>query len=198
MSRTKFWNTPNSITFARLLVAPVLLVLMLFMEEGHVRNVGLDRTLSFTAAILFAAAMTTDMIDGYYARRYNLISTFGKFLDPLADKLLFLTAMIMMIPLGRIPAWIVAILFVREVTITALRGIAVEEGIIISASHWGKYKSAFVSTATVGLLLHYPFFGINWRMISWIFLWPAIILSIGSGLHYTIGFFRGLGRVSPT
>ncbi len=193
VANEKFWNVPNSITFARLIVAPILLVLMLFLDNAS-KNVQLSRTLSFTAAILFAVAMASDMVDGYYARRFNLISTFGQFLDPLADKLLFLTAMIMMIPLGRIPAWIVAVLFVREVTITALRGIAVEEGIVIAASHWGKYKSAFVSAATVGLLFDYPFFGIQWRLIAWIFLFPAVLLSIGSGLHYTIGFFKGLTK----
>jgi CDP-diacylglycerol--glycerol-3-phosphate 3-phosphatidyltransferase len=192
-ARTKFWNLPNSITFGRLLVAPVLLVLILLLKYPAV-NSGLSRTLSFVSAIVFAAAMATDMLDGYLARRYNITSTFGKFLDPLADKLLFITAMIMMIPLGRIPAWIVAVFFVREVTITALRGIAVEEGIVIDASHWGKYKSAFVSTATVGLLLHYSFFGINWRMIGWLFLVPAFLMSIGSGFHYTIKFFKELPK----
>lgn len=193
--RTKFWNVPNSITFGRLLVAPILLVLLLLL--GYATKLSVMRSLSFATCMVFSAGMISDMVDGYYARKYDLISTFGQFLDPLADKLLFLTAMIMMIPLGRIPAWIVAVLFIREVTITALRGIAAEEGIIIPASHWGKYKSAFVSSATVGLLLHYPFFGINWRMIGWIFLWPALLLSIGSGLHYTIGFFKGLSKVRP-
>jgi CDP-diacylglycerol--glycerol-3-phosphate 3-phosphatidyltransferase len=195
-ARTKFWNLPNSITFGRLLVAPVLLVLLLLLKYPAETS-RLARTLSFVTAITFTAAMATDMLDGYLARRYNVTSTFGKFLDPLADKLLFITAMIMMIPLGRIPAWIVAVFFVREVTITALRGIAVEEGIIIDASHWGKYKSAFVSSATVGLLLHYPFFGIQWRMIGWLFLVPAFLMSIGSGLHYTIKFFRELPKLRP-
>lgn len=192
----RFWNIPNSITFARLIVAPILLVLMLFLDYASTDE-NLSRILSFAAAMLFSVAMASDMVDGYYARKYKLTSTFGKFLDPLADKILFLTAMIMMIPLQRISGWIVAIFFIREVTITALRGIAVEEGIVIEASHWGKYKSAFVSTATVGMLLHYPFFGIEWRLISWLFLWPALLLSIGSGLHYTIGFFRGLNRLRP-
>lgn len=187
----KFWNIPNSITFARLIVAPVLLVLMLFLDYASTDE-NLSRILSFAAAMLFSVAMASDMVDGYYARKYKLTSTFGKFLDPLADKILFLTAMIMMIPLQRISGWIVAIFFIREVTITALRGIAVEEGIVIEASHWGKYKSAFVSAATVGILLHYPFFGIEWRLVAWLFLWPALFLSIASGLHYTIGFFKGL------
>lgn len=194
---SKFWNVPNLITFGRLLIAPVMLVFLLILDfiPSHLK---MAKTLSLIAAITFAVAMATDMLDGYYARRYKLISTFGKFLDPLADKLLFLTAMIMMIPLGRIPAWVVAIFFIREVTITALRGIAVEEGIVIDASHWGKYKSAFVSAATVGLLLHFPFWGIEWRIIGWAFLFPALLLSIGSGLHYTIKFFVTLPNSNIT
>jgi CDP-diacylglycerol--glycerol-3-phosphate 3-phosphatidyltransferase len=194
--RSKFWNLPNSITFGRLLIAPFLLVLILFIDN-KASHIELNRILSFTSAMIFSAAMALDIVDGYLARRYNLISNFGIFLDPLADKILFLTAMIMMIPLGRIPAWIVAIFFIREVIITALRGIGAEEGIVIDASHWGKYKSALVSAATIGLLLHYPFFGVQWRLIAWIFLIPALLMSIGSGLHYTIEFFRALSRLRP-
>ena len=93
--------------------------------------------------------------------------------------------------------WLVAIFFIREVTVTALRGIAVDEGVIISASHWGKYKSAFVSCATASLLLHYPFFGVQWRMVGWVLLIPSFVFSVGSGLHYTIGFFREVSRRNP-
>ena len=189
----KFWNLPNAITFGRLLVAPVILFLLLLLEYKS-KVINLSRSLSFAAALVFGVAMATDMLDGYFARRYKITSTFGKFLDPLADKLLFLTAMIMLIPLGRVPAWIVAILLIREITITALRGIAVEEGIIIPASHWGKYKSAVISTAMVGLILHYPFFDIQWRLIGWVFLFPGILLSMGSGIHYTIKFFKELPK----
>lgn len=193
MAQTKFLNLPNWITIGRLLAAPVLLVLMLFLDDaGH--HVRVNRMISFAAALLFTAAMCSDMIDGYLARKRGLTSTFGKFIDPLADKVLFLIAMIMMIPLGRIPAWIVAIFFMREVTVTALRGIAADEGIVIAADSWGKYKSAFVSTATVGLLLHYPFFGVEWRLIAWIVLVPAFVFSVASGLHYAIGFFREVAR----
>lgn len=185
----RFLNLPNWITIGRLLAVPLLLVLMLFMDDAS-PHIAINRTLSFVSAVLFTLAMCSDMVDGYLARKRGLQSTFGKFIDPLADKMLFLVAMIMMIQLGRMPAWIVAVLFIREVTVTALRGVAVDDGIVIAASHWGKYKSAFISAATVGLLLHYPFFGIQWRLIAWIFLVPSILLSIGSGLHYTIGFFR--------
>lgn len=189
----KFLNLPNWITLGRLLAVPCLLVLMLFLDDLS-PDIGFNRAISFICALLFALAMSSDMVDGYLARRMGITSTFGKFIDPLADKVLFLVAMIMMIPLGRIPAWLVAAFFIREVTVTALRGIALDDGIVISASHWGKYKSAFVSTATVGLLLHYPFFGIQWRLMAWLFIWPALAFSLASGLHYSIGFFREVTR----
>lgn len=191
--KTKFLNLPNWITIARLVAAPVLLVLMLFLNDAG-QHPATNRAISFASALLFTAAMCSDLVDGYLARKRGVTSTFGKFIDPLADKMLFLVAMIMMIPLGRIPAWLVAIFFIREVTVTALRGIAVDEGIVIAASAWGKYKSAFVSVATVGLLMHYPFFGIQWRLMAWIFLAPALLFSVSSGLHYSIGFFREAGR----
>lgn len=196
MGRQKFLNLPNWITIARLMAAPAILVLMLFLDDSSSR-VAVNRAVSFAAALLFAAAMASDVIDGYFARKRGLTSTFGKFIDPLADKMLFLVAMIMMIPLGRVPAWLVAAFFIREVTVTALRGIAVDEGIVIAASHWGKYKSAFVSTATVGLLMHYPFFGIEWRLMAWLFLIPSLFFSIASGLKYSIGFFREAARRAP-
>lgn len=138
--------------------------------------------------------MSSDLVDGYLARRYGLTSTFGKFLDPLADKLLFLTATIMMIPLGRMPAWIVVVFLVRETMINTLRGIALDEGIVIAASKWGKYKSACLSAATLALLLHYPFFGVEWRVIGWFFLIPGFVFSVASGLHYSIVFFRRVRR----
>lgn len=172
---------------------PVLLVLMLFLDDkGH--HITVNRVVSFLAAMLFIAAMCSDMVDGYLARKRGLTSTFGKFIDPLADKMIFLVAMIMMIPLGRIPAWIVAIFFIREVAVTALRGIAVDEDIVIAADKWGKYKSAFVSSATAGLLLHYPFFGVQWRLIGWALMVPALVFSIASGLNYSIGFFMEVSR----
>lgn len=194
MSGRKYLNLPNWITIARILAAPVILVIMIFLDDAG-SHPSINRTLSFITAVIFALAMSSDMVDGYYARKRGQTSTFGKFIDPLADKMLFLVAMIMMVPLGRIPAWLVAIFFIREVTVTALRGIAVDEGIVIAASDLGKYKSAFVSVATVGLLMHYPFFGIYWRMIAWVLLIPSFVLSIISGLHYSIGFFTAVGRM---
>lgn len=192
----KLLNLPNWITMGRLVSVPLLLIVMLFLDDATV-CVYRNRILSLITALIFAVAMASDMVDGYLARKKGLTSTFGKFFDPLADKTLFLVAMIMMIPLGRMPAWIVAVLLVREIVVTALRGIAVDTGIVISASHWGKYKSAFVSSATTGLLLNYPFLGIDWRLVGWVLMIPACIFSIGSGLHYAIGFMREVRRRQP-
>lgn len=195
LPRNEFLNIPNYITFGRLAFVPVIVVLMLFTREQGGAKV-LPPVYSFAVAMAFMVAMLSDLVDGYYARKYNLTSTVGKFFDPLADKMLFLAAMIMMIPLGRIPAWLVVIFFSREVVITALRGVAVDSQIVIAASKWGKYKSVFVTITCVGLLLHYPFLGLQWRLLGWVFMLPALAFSIGSGIHYTVGFIRGLTNSS--
>jgi len=190
-TRKEFLNLPNYITFGRLACVPVLVVLMLFTQHEGGALV-LPPAMSLAATAVFIVAMLSDLVDGYYARKHNLTSTFGKFFDPLADKMIFISAMIMMIPLGRIPAWLVVIFFVREVIITALRGVAIDKRIVIAASEWGKYKSVFVSIACVGILLHYPFLGLQWRLMGWLFMFPALVFSIGSGIHYTAGFVIAL------
>ena len=178
----------------RMLAVPVLMVVMMFMDDHNLAKTPFNKALSYTAAAIFIAAMISDIVDGYYARKYKIISTFGQFFDPLADKLLFLIAMIFMVQLGRMPAWIVSIFLGREVIVTALRSVASDEGIIIPASHWGKYKSALVSATCMGLLIHYPLFDVNWRMMAWIFIWPALFFSIMSGVHYTVGFVKELRK----
>ncbi|OGQ22590.1 MAG: CDP-diacylglycerol--glycerol-3-phosphate 3-phosphatidyltransferase [Deltaproteobacteria bacterium RIFCSPLOWO2_02_FULL_44_10] len=189
-------NVPNIITIARIAIVPVLVTVMTLLNDDVSSKASLihNQFLSFISALIVAVAMASDCVDGYYARRYGQISTFGKFLDPLADKLLFLTAMIMMVELHRIPGWIVIVFLSREMVVTALRGVAVDRGIIIAASSAGKYKSAFISCATVGLLLHYPFFGIQWRLLAWLMLIPGFILSVASGIHYAWEFFQGLRK----
>lgn len=189
--RQRFLNLPNYITMGRLIAVPLLMIVMLRMD-------GEDRFLSYAAAAIFVLAMISDIIDGWIARRRKIISVFGQFFDPLADKLLFLVAMIFMVELGRMPAWIVCIFLGREVIVTALRGVAIDEGIVIAASRWGKYKSALVSTAVVGLLIHYPLWDVQWRLIAWVFVWPALIFSIASGVHYTAGFVAELHKRSQT
>ncbi|MDO8493895.1 MAG: CDP-diacylglycerol--glycerol-3-phosphate 3-phosphatidyltransferase [Deltaproteobacteria bacterium] len=190
--KQRFFNIPNYITMGRFIAVLILAIVMGFMDDAGRIPVDRNRDLSYASAAIFTLAMISDMVDGYLARRMKIISTFGQFFDPLADKLLFLVAMIFMVELGRIPAWIVCIFLSREVIVTALRGVAIDEGIMIDASHWGKYKSAVVSTTSVGLLIHYPLWGINFRMMAWVFIWPALILSLASGVHYTVGFVKAL------
>src|SRR3989338_3146565 len=185
--RKRYFNLPNYITLGRVVAVLALMGIMLFMKEG-------GALLSFIAAAFFLTTMLSDLVDGYYARKYNITSTFGKFFDPLADKLIFLVAMVLMIPLERIPAWMVALFMLREIIVSALRSVAIDEGIIIAANRWGKYKTAFTTAATAALLIHYPLFGVEWRLIGWCFLWPALILSIGSGVHYTWGFVQSLRK----
>ena len=175
-----------------------MMILMCFLNDDDYRYESANRVLSFWSAGLFVLAMLSDILDGYFARKRKIISTFGQFFDPLADKLLFLVAMIFMAELGRLPAWMVCIFLAREVIVTALRGVAIDEGIVIAASHWGKYKSAFVSCATVALILHYPVFGIHVREVGWVLIWPSLIASIASGFHYIAGFVRELKKIANT
>jgi len=145
--KQEFFNLPNMLTMCRILAIP--LVLFFVYYESRIN--------SFIAACLFAAASITDYLDGWLARRKGLITVVGKFLDPLADKLLVTSTLIMLIPLGRIPAWVVVLLLARELSITGLRGIASSEGMVIAASQGGKWKTAFQLTGILGLLIHYPY-----------------------------------------
>jgi len=145
--KQEFFNLPNMLTMFRILVIPVVLVFVYY--ESRVN--------SFIAACLFAAASITDFFDGWLARRKGLTTVLGKFLDPLADKLIVTSVLVMLVPLGRIPAWVVVLLLARELAITGLRGIAVTEGMVIAASQGGKWKTAFQLTGILGLLIHYPY-----------------------------------------
>ncbi len=191
-TRKEFFNIPNFITFARLAMVPVLAVLMLLTRSEAGGGQSLSPPLSIAVTFLFIAASVSDLFDGYFARKYKISSTFGTFFDPLADKMLYLTVMVMMIPLHRIPAWLVILFLTREMIITALRGVAVDKHIVIAASEWGKYKSLFVTISCVGLLLHYPFLDIQWRLMGWLFMVPALAFSLGSGVHYSVGFVQAL------
>ena len=133
---------------------------------------------------MFALASISDLLDGFLARRQQLVTTLGKFLDPLADKLIVSSALIMLVPLGRAPAWMVVVIVGRELAITGLRSMAVSEGKVISADKLGKKKMVFQIVAILGLLLHYEYFGINFHAVGMFFLWLAVILTLWSGINY--------------
>ena len=174
------FNLPNSITMLRIGVIPVLFLLLL--------NPG--RILSLAITVLFIIAAVTDLLDGYIARKYGIVTRLGKFLDPLADKLIVSTAMIMLIPIGRIPAWIVALIIMRDLAVDGLRSIASTEGFIIHASKLGKQKTLCQIVAVSALLIHYPFFGADAHAVGIAVLYLALILTLWSGVDYFMKFHR--------
>lgn len=179
--RKDITNLPNTLTGIRLAFIPLLFIFLNFQ----------GRWAGFFAALIFGLASITDILDGYFARKYGTVTVLGKFLDPLADKLLISITMIMLIPLDRIPVWVVVVIIAREMAITGLRGIAVSEGIVIHASALGKYKTIFQSVAMVGLCLHYSYLEVDFHIVGMVFLWAALLLTLWSGWEY----FRQFNQV---
>jgi CDP-diacylglycerol--glycerol-3-phosphate 3-phosphatidyltransferase len=140
-------NLPNLLTMGRIVMIPVCLF---FLD----RNTPKD---CFWAAIVFTGCALTDVLDGYLARKFGVVSVLGKFLDPLADKLIVMASLVWMVPMGRIPAWVVVVLLGREISVTGLRSIAASEGVVISAGQEGKTKTALQMIGIIALLLGYPY-----------------------------------------
>jgi CDP-diacylglycerol---glycerol-3-phosphate 3-phosphatidyltransferase len=171
-------SNPNALTMFRIAAAPGIVGLLLFP----------NRLLSFLAALLFSAAAISDYLDGYFARTRGLVSTFGKVMDPVADKLVVSSSFIMMVSHGWIPGWMICVIIGRELAISGMRSVAAEAGEDISASWLGKYKTGFQIAAIIPLLFHYPYFGINFHAIGMFFLWGALIFTIWSGVDYLRGY----------
>lgn len=169
---------PNSLTLFRIAAVPVIVILLIFP----------NRLFTALAALIFSAAAITDYLDGYLARRHGLVSTLGKVMDPMADKLLVSSAFIMMASHGWIPAWMVCIIIGRELAVTGLRNIIAGKGEDVSASWLGKYKTGFQIAAIIPLMFHYPYFGINLHGIGYFFLLGALVFTIWSGADYFIRF----------
>ena len=173
-------NLPNTLTLVRLVTIPLVITCLRFQGRWG----------SFFAAMFLGMAFVTDILDGYFARRYDVVTVVGKLLDPLVDKILVCLTMIMLIPLGRIPAWMVMFIVAREMAVTGLRGIAVSQGMVIQASSLGKYKTVFQSIATILLCLHYEYWGVDFHVVGMLLLWVALILTLWSGGSYFNGFYR--------
>lgn len=185
--RKTFWedakNLPNLLTVLRVVAIPVVLWLL---ERGTPRD-------CYWAAFLYTLASVTDLVDGWLARRMGVVSVLGKFLDPLADKLFVIAVAIWLIPMGRISEWVVALLIAREVTITALRSIAISEGVVIAAGDDGKAKTAFQMIGIICLVLGFPY-ELNLGVVSFgvvdmirvgnAFVYLSIIYSLMSAASY--------------
>ena len=187
-------NLPNILTFLRVLIIPAVLVFI--DNESQYR--------SFIAAILYSASAITDAIDGYLARKWHQESLLGKFLDPLADKLLVMATLVWMVPLGRVDAWLVVLLLGRELSITALRGIASSEGLVISARSKGKHKTALQMAAILCLILHfrYPLLGtqsyVDFHQVGLYTIYISLVFSIFSAVEYIQLFARGVQNQSDS
>jgi CDP-diacylglycerol--glycerol-3-phosphate 3-phosphatidyltransferase len=198
------WNLPNILTLLRIAAIPLLVILLLPHPVWGMRPAAQSPGAGFWAAALFALASITDWLDGYLARRMGVVTVFGKFLDPIADKLIVMAALIMLLPYGNVPAWMVLVILGREIIITGLRGIASTEGIVIAASELGKFKTIFQIVAILALLLHYdyhwffslnhPYLCVNMHHVGMFYLWVATIITIWSGVDYLVKFMRVIAR----
>ena len=166
-------NTPNKLTVARMIIVPFLVVFLLTGLGGDANR--------YISLALFVVASVTDWFDGYLARKNNLVTNFGKFMDPLADKLLVCSAMICMIELNRLPAWFVIIIIGREFIISGFRLIAAENGIVIAANYWGKFKTASQMIMIILLILHFDGIFVT---LEQLFIWLSLALTIISLITY--------------
>ena len=182
LSRQQILSLPNGITILRILAIPLILVLLFYVGRGY----------QLVTAVLFLGAAVTDTFDGYLARRRGMVTTLGKFLDPLADKLLIVTALIALVPSREIPVWMVIVIVGREIAITGLRGIAVSQDIVISASTLGKYKTVFEVASIFFLILDGSYFFLNFRPIGLVLLWVALGIAVISGVDYFNKYLKSI------
>jgi len=183
MSQDAF-NLPNLLTMGRMVVIPLVILLI---DRGSPKD-------CWWAALVYSAAALTDLIDGWLARRMHVVSVLGKFLDPLADKLLVMAVLIYMIPMGRISTWAVALLLAREISVTGLRSIASSEGVVIAAGDDGKTKTALQMVGILCLILGYPYHltlgPLDLGMVDLVYVgralvYVSLVFSILSALSYT-------------
>lgn len=183
-------NLPNLLTLFRIALIPVVCALI---YDGS----PMSCLLAFS---FFAVASATDWLDGYIARKRDLVSITGKFLDPLADKLLVMAVLVFLVALGRIDQWLVAIIVGREITITSLRAMAATEGMVIAAGEGGKFKTAFQMVGLIGLIIHYTYevnYGFatiqfNFHRAGFWLLVISVVFSISSAGEYIRGFLKAL------
>ncbi|MBY0369115.1 CDP-diacylglycerol--glycerol-3-phosphate 3-phosphatidyltransferase [bacterium] len=199
-SKHSLWNLPNLLTLLRILLIPVMGMLLAFDSDQP----PFDKDWMFryspgrVAAGVLLIMGITDLLDGYLARLWKTESLLGKFLDPLADKLVLLVGLIMLLQLERVPAWLVIILLTREFLVTGLRAIAVGEGIVIAAGGSGKLKLIFQMVGLGFLMWYGSAFNLPAVKIGTGILYIALLISVGSGIQYLVDFFRGLSAKRPS
>ncbi len=187
-----FKTLPNILSLSRVFIIPFIVVLFEIIRYTAPLNTTMLEQISFICAVLFSIGGLTDFFDGYFARKYQGVTNLGKLLDPITDKLLISTTMIMLVSINRLHAWIVVLIIGREIAVTGLRALTASSGIIISASLEGKYKMTFQIVAVICLLIHYTYFGVNFQRIGMLFMWIALFVTLWSGMNYFINFSKTL------
>lgn len=175
---SKILNVPNTLSLVRVFLAPLVLLFLSLRIETPLPYLPDVTWGEAIAAVVFIIASITDFFDGYIARRDKLVTTLGKFIDPLADKVLVISAMLALIELNRVPAWIVMVIITREFVVTGLRLVAAAEGVVIAASKGGKLKTVCQIIALIMLILNIPY--------GMLVMWVAMILTVWSGMDYLI------------
>ncbi len=176
----ELWNIPNTLTMARIAAIPAVLYFMAQRDPLH----------AFYAVCVFGVASATDGLDGYIARKTGAITMLGKFLDPLADKLLVMSCLVYMVQMGTIKAWLAVLLIARELSITGLRAIASGEGLVIAASAGGKSKTAFQMAGLAALIIHYPYpiwltdAVVDFHIVGTYLIYISLVFSLFSAMEY--------------
>jgi CDP-diacylglycerol--glycerol-3-phosphate 3-phosphatidyltransferase len=180
----KTLNLPNKITLFRIFVVPLIIVFLIKPSPFY----------SLLAAILFGLAAATDWLDGHLARTTGQVTTLGKFLDPIADKILILSALVPLVALDRVPAWLATILIGREIAVGGLRAIAASDGLIIPAGKMGKYKTGFEIAAMEFLMLNWDLKFIEFQTVGIICLLIALVFSVSAAVDYFYIYWRAKSR----
>lgn len=173
-------NLPNQLTILRVVLIPFF-VFFLYTDKP---------VTNFAAAIIFVFASLTDYVDGYLARKYKIVTDFGKILDPIADKILVASSMIVLVEVGRLAGWIVILMLARDFAIGALRNYAASRGVVIAAGFSGKLKTVLQMVGLTLLILNERIFGINTFIIGTVIIYMALVVSIYSCIIYYLGYFK--------
>lgn len=178
----KNMNLPNKLTIFRMILIVPFVLLLLRGNGGWFGQLSEEtgKLVDYIALAIFVIASLTDLIDGKIARKYNMVTNFGKFMDPLADKLLVCSALIALVEMGRIPSWIVIVIISREFIISGFRLVAADNGVVIAASYWGKFKTTFQMVMVCLMIANIP----QLQILTDIVMWAALLLTVISLIDY--------------
>ena len=186
-------NLPNRLTLIRILMIPIIIISLAIQSTNVLLKY--HYLLGHLAGWLFVLAAITDFLDGYIARKRKIVTVFGSFLDPVADKFLVVSSLIMLLALGRVPSLIVIVLVLREIYITALRLLAHERGVIVSVGSMGKWKTALQMIGIPMLMINYPLFGIPFPTIGLVMMYLTTLLSVYSATEYSLDTVKKMKNV---